>query len=87
MHGARGGGSAWDDVVPLLAERCHQTEVIDRLPSVADDPAEAGGLGDDAAAVRAALDEVGSDALLVDHSYGGIVITEVADHPAIVRSV
>ena len=87
VHGAWAGGFAWDDVVPRLEALGHEAVVIDRLPSVADDPAEVGGLGDDAAAVRAALDEVGSDAVLVGHSYGGIVITEVADHPAIVRSV
>jgi pimeloyl-ACP methyl ester carboxylesterase len=37
--------------------------------------------------VRAALDEASSDVVLVGHSYGGMVITEVADHSAIVASV
>lgn len=87
VHGGWGGGFAWDDVVPRLEALGHETVVIDRLPSVADDPADVGDLADDAAAVRAALDDVGSDAVLVGHSYGGMVLTEVADHPAIARSV
>ena len=87
VHGGWAGGFGWDDVVPHLQERGHATVVIDRLPSIADDPADVGDLADDAAVVRAALDEAGSDVVLVGHSYGGMVITEVADHPAIVASV
>jgi pimeloyl-ACP methyl ester carboxylesterase len=87
VRGAWDGGFCWDDVVPHLQERGHTTVVIDRLPSAADASADVGGLADDVAVVRAALDEAGGDVVLVGHSYGGMVITEVADHPAIGRSV
>lgn len=87
VHGGWGGGFAWDDVVPRLEALGHETVVIDRLPSVADDPADVGDLADDATAVRTALDEISRDAVLVGHSYSGMVLTEVADHPAVVRSV
>ena len=87
VHGAWVDGLPWYQVVPDLQERGHTTVVIDRLPSSAADPADVGGLADDVAVVRAALDEAGSDVVLVGHSYGGMVITEVADHSAVVASV
>lgn len=84
VRGAWDGGFCWDDVVPHVQERGHRPVVIDRLPSAAADPADVGGFADDVAVVRAALYEAGSDVVLVGHSYGAMVITEVADHPAIV---
>jgi pimeloyl-ACP methyl ester carboxylesterase len=87
VHGAWVDGLPWYQLVPHVEQLGHTTVVIDRLPSSADDPADVGDLADDVAVVRAALDEAGSDVVLVGHSYGGMVITEVADHPAIVASV
>ena len=87
VHGAWVDGFPWYQVVPHLQERGHTTVVIDRLPSSAADPADVGDLADDVAVVRAALDEASSEVVLVGHSYGGMVITEVADHSAIVASV
>jgi pimeloyl-ACP methyl ester carboxylesterase len=79
VHGAlvRDGAWWWQRTADLLAEsgiRSHSLE----LPSCG----EGGGLGDDAAALRAMLDGVGS-AIVVGHSYGGTVIAEAGQHPAV----
>jgi pimeloyl-ACP methyl ester carboxylesterase len=59
----------------LVAERLADLRVVAiDLPS----NGGAAGLADDAAAVRAALDEIGEPALVVGHSYGGIAISEGA---------
>ena len=53
--------------------------------------ADTGSLGDlhaDAARVREVLDQqTGHDVVLVGHSYGGAVITEAGDHPAVAHLV
>lgn len=61
----------------------HRAVVIDRLPSTGTNPATLGDLAADAACVRRVLDDVDAPVALVGHSYGGMVITEVADHPVI----
>jgi pimeloyl-ACP methyl ester carboxylesterase len=40
-------------------------------------------LGDDIACVRAALDAIEGDALLVGHSYGGVVVTDAGRHSSV----
>jgi pimeloyl-ACP methyl ester carboxylesterase len=87
VHGAWGGAWGWEPVVEPLRERDVKVDVIERLPTAA---CEAGPLRDltaDAEHVRERLDEAGGPVVLCGHSYGGMVITEVADHPAIVHSV
>jgi pimeloyl-ACP methyl ester carboxylesterase len=76
VHGAlvRDGAWWWQPTAELLELRSHSLE----LPSCG----EGGGLGDDAAALRAMLDDVGS-AIVVGHSYGGTVIAEAGQHPAV----
>lgn len=87
VHGAWHGGWVWDPVVERLAERGHRTVVVE-LPSSALDPDELGGFGDDVAAVRAAITAAGGEVVLVGHSYGGVVITEVAaDEQAVSRLI
>jgi pimeloyl-ACP methyl ester carboxylesterase len=61
--------------------------VIEQLPSAGTDPAALGGLAADAEAVKQAVERVGEPVVLVGHSYGGMVITELADHPAVAHSV
>jgi pimeloyl-ACP methyl ester carboxylesterase len=61
--------------------------MIERLPSAG---TAASGLGDlraDAEHVRARLANAEGPIVVCGHSYGGMVITEVADHPAISHSI
>jgi pimeloyl-ACP methyl ester carboxylesterase len=80
VHGAlvRDGAWWWQRTADLLQLPSRAVE----LPSCG----EGGGLADDAAALRAALDDLGS-AIVVGHSYGGTVITEAGRHPAVSRLV
>ena len=57
------------------------------LPSTGRDPATLGGLPDDVAEVRRLVDEAGGPVVLVGHSYSGMVVTELADHPGVVHTV
>ena len=76
VHGAlvRDGEWWWRPTADLLPLQSHSLE----LPSCEG----GGGLTEDAAALRALLDDVGS-AIVVGHSYGGTVIAEAGPHPAI----
>jgi pimeloyl-ACP methyl ester carboxylesterase len=87
VHGAWGGGWHWDPVLEPLRERGVRYEVIERLPSAGTDAAGLGDLAADAEHARARLDKVGGPVVLCGFSYGGMVITEVADHPAISHSI
>ena len=60
---------------------------MDQLPSAGTDPASLGDLSADASRVRQILDAVNEPVVLVGHSYGGMVITELADHPKVRHSV
>ena len=86
VHGAWHGAWCWDRVTPLLREQGHQVIAVD-LPGHGADGGPLVDLHGDAAAVQAALDRVGGEALLVGHSYGGAVITEAGTHPAVRRLV
>jgi len=80
VHGAlvRDGAWWWQRTAELLDMRSHSVV----LPSCEGE----GGLVEDAAALREALDGVGS-AIVVGHSYGGTVIAQAGQHPAISRLV
>jgi pimeloyl-ACP methyl ester carboxylesterase len=82
VHGAWHGAWAWDRVLPLLAAEGVDAVAID-LPGHGDDAGPLGDLHTDAARVRGELDRLRSDVVLVGHSYGGAVITEAGDHPAV----
>jgi pimeloyl-ACP methyl ester carboxylesterase len=83
VHGAlvRDGAWWWGPTADLLRERTGLESRAVALPSCGETEA-AGGLTEDAAALRRALDEV-PEALLVGHSYGGTVIAEAGPHPAV----
>jgi pimeloyl-ACP methyl ester carboxylesterase len=87
VHGAlvRGGDWWWRPVADLVARNAGIRSRAVALPSCGEGGAPAGtkGLDDDARALRRALDDVDGDALVVGHSYGGTVIAEGADHPAV----
>jgi pimeloyl-ACP methyl ester carboxylesterase len=68
VHGAWADGSSWNDVVPLLQAK-GLTVVTVQNPLSA--------LADDAAATQRAIDRQPGKVLLVAHSWGGAVITEV----------
>ena len=69
VHGAFADPSSWSDVAPRLEKDGYETvtPTLD-LDSVAGD----------VAIVRAVLDEIGGDVILVGHSYGGFVISNAA---------
>ncbi|WP_394790672.1 alpha/beta hydrolase [Rhodoferax sp.] len=74
VHGAWADGSSWADVIPYLrAAGLHVTSVQNPLTS----------LDDDAAAVRRALALQDGPTVLVAHSYGGSVISEVGGEPKV----
>lgn len=86
VHGAFVDGWYWGETAALLEREGHRVLVAD-LPSTGTDPAVLGSLADDAAEVRALIDDAGEPVVLVGHSYGGMVVTELAGHPAIARTV
>jgi pimeloyl-ACP methyl ester carboxylesterase len=79
VHGAWHGSWCWAPVVSRLVGGGRRAITVD-LPSVSSTPAS---LPDDVACVRAALDALDGDALLVGHSYGGVVVTDAGVHPAV----
>lgn len=86
VHGAlvRDGDWWWSRVADRLEAATGVRSRAVALPSCGEGGRAAGeaGLTEDAAALRAALDEV-DEAVVVGHSYGGTVIAEGADHPAV----
>ena len=69
VHGAFLDGSSWNGVVAKLQQKgYHVSSVQNPLTSLADD----------VAATRRVLDRENGPVLLVGHSWGGVVITEVA---------
>ena len=86
VHGAWHGAWCWDRVVPRLHQRGLDVVAVE-LPGHGADVRPFADLHGDADAVRAALDLVAGDALLVGHSYGGAVVTEAGAHPAVTRLV
>jgi pimeloyl-ACP methyl ester carboxylesterase len=87
VHGAWCGGWAWEPVLGPLRERGVRVEVIEQLPSAGLGPGDLGDLQADVEHVRARLSEITGPVVLCGHSYGGMVITELADYPAICHSV
>ena len=87
VQGAWGGGWVWDDLAERLEKAGHKVTVVDQLPSAGTDPSSLGDLAVDADHVRKVLDACDEPVVLVGHSYGGMVITELADHPNVRHSV
>jgi pimeloyl-ACP methyl ester carboxylesterase len=87
LHGAWYAGWTWQQVADALRQQDHDVHVVEQLPSGGADPAKLGDLPGDVAHVREAIDGLGRDVVLVGHSYGGMVITELAGHPRVRHSV
>lgn len=83
VHGAlvRDGAWWWAPTAELLRQRTGIESRAVALPSCGETDTT-GGLVEDAAALRLALDEV-PDAIVVGHSYGGTVIAEAGPHPSV----
>jgi pimeloyl-ACP methyl ester carboxylesterase len=74
IHGAWADGSSWSKIIPLLeAKGLHVVAVQIPLTSFADD----------ISATQRAIDLEDGPVLLVGHSYGGAVITEVGNDPKV----
>ncbi|MGA7809926.1 alpha/beta fold hydrolase [Bradyrhizobium sp.] len=72
VHGAFADGSGWRDVADILGKDGYTVSVVQEpLTSLADD----------VAATKRVLDLQQGPALLVGHSYGGVVITEAGNAP------
>jgi pimeloyl-ACP methyl ester carboxylesterase len=87
VHGAFEGGWIFDDVGTRLRAEGHRVEVVHQLPSAGVDSSALGDLSADVDCVRRRLDATGEPVVLVGHSYGGMVITELANHPGVRHSV
>ena len=83
VHGAWHGAWCWERVLPLLDAASVPVVVVD-LPSVSHANAT---LHDDSDYVRGALDSIAGDAVLVGHSYGGVVISDAGVHPNVAHLV
>ena len=78
VHGAFADGSGWNKVIPKLqAKGLNVVSVQNPLTSLADD----------VAATRRVLDMQTGPVVLVGHSWGGMVITEVGNHERVVSLV
>ncbi|WP_413560336.1 alpha/beta fold hydrolase [Bdellovibrio sp. HCB209] len=70
VHGAFADGSTWSKIIPTLRAAGHKVIAVqNHLTSLADD----------AATTNRALDNISEKVLLVGHSYGGAVISEVGN--------
>ena len=74
VHGAWHGAWCWDKVVALLDTAGVASRAVE-LPLTS--------LAADVAATTAAIDAAGGPVVLGGHSYGGVVITEAGNHPAV----
>jgi pimeloyl-ACP methyl ester carboxylesterase len=81
VHGAWHDASSWDRVTPLLDAAGVSWRALD-LPSVHPLPTLPQ-LADDVAAVTALIDGFDGPAVLVGHSYGGVVISAAGHHPRV----
>jgi pimeloyl-ACP methyl ester carboxylesterase len=72
VHGAFADGSGWQGVYDHLTADGYRVAVVQN-PTLS--------LAGDVVATRQVLDGLGAPAVLVGHSYGGVVITEAGNHP------
>ncbi|GAB3618457.1 alpha/beta hydrolase [Okibacterium endophyticum] len=85
VHGGWHGGWSWGEVPTILIGRGFDVTVVDQLPTTAGE-ADAG-IPTDAELLTRILDELAGPVVLVAHSYGGMVASEIAGHPAVAHVV
>ena len=80
VHGAWHGAWCWEKVVPLLSDLGHQVHTLD-LPGLGDDqtPLAEVSLDSYVAKVCELINNLSEPVVLVGHSMGGMVITQVAE--------
>jgi len=86
VHGAWHGAWCFERVADPLRDGGIKVVTVD-LPGHGADPGPLGDLHGDAARVRDVLDSLDPPVVLLGHSYGGAVITEAGDHPAVAHLV
>ncbi len=74
VHGGFVDGSGWQGVYDILAKDGYQVTIVQN-PTIS--------LGDDVAVTRRAIAAQDGPAILVGHSYGGVVITESGNDPRV----
>jgi len=74
VHGGFVDGSGWAGVYKILKNKGYNVLVVQNPTKT---------LADDVATTKAAIESVDGDAVLVGHSYGGVVITEAGTHPKV----
>ena len=79
VHGFWGGAAHWSKVITDLFHRGYEALRAVELPLTS--------LADDVERTRKMIAQVQGDVLLVGHSYGGAVITEVGNQPNVVGLV
>jgi pimeloyl-ACP methyl ester carboxylesterase len=78
VHGAFADGSSWDKVIPLLQAKGMRVIAVQNPLT---------GLADDVAATKRAIDSVQGPIVLVGHSWGGAVISQVGNDPKVAALV
>jgi len=78
VHGGFVDGSGWESVYKLLKAKGYNVSVVQNPTTT---------LAADVAATKAVLDAQDGPAILVGHSYGGVVVTEAGNHPKVARLV
>jgi pimeloyl-ACP methyl ester carboxylesterase len=74
VHGGFVDGSGWESVDQILRNHGHAVSVVQN-PTIS--------LAGDVAVTKRVLDQQPDQAVLVGHSYGGVVITEAGNHPKV----
>jgi pimeloyl-ACP methyl ester carboxylesterase len=78
VHRAFADGSSWDKVIPLLQAKGMRVIAVQNPLT---------GLVDDVAATKRAIDSVQGPIVLVGHSWGGAVISQVGNDPKVAALV
>jgi pimeloyl-ACP methyl ester carboxylesterase len=78
VHGGFVDGSGWEDVYRILKKDGYPVSIVQNPTS---------SLADDVAATKRVLAAQKAPVVLVGHSYGGVVITEAGNDPAVARLV
>ena len=74
VHGGFVDGSGWEGVYGILRKDGYNVTIVQN-PTTS--------LADDVAVTKRALDEQSGPAILVGHSYGGVVVTEAGNDPKV----